>query len=473
MKLLFAAAEIYPYAKTGGLADVAQALPKALSDSIEVHSVMPLYRFIDRKQFKIISLKKRFTLTLAKKRYHVSLYQGFNQGIETLFVYERTLCNRPTPYGDENGDYPDNDIRFGIFSKAAVKIAQMYGVDILHLNDWHTALAALWTRESLPYFRTVFTIHNLAFQGVFGQETVTRLGLSDTCFTSEGIEFWGQVNCMKAGIAYSDLVTTVSPYYAEEILHPEFGCGLDGFLRLHKNKLLGILNGIDTTLFDPEHDPALPHHYKADSLQGKKKDKAALCHELGFNDTDAPLFIFIGRFTQQKGLDLLIDALPALLNKKLNLAIIGEGGPDMGSRLKKAADKNGNLWLFQGYDESLSHKLYAAADFLLMPSSFEPCGLNQLIALRYGTIPVVHRVGGIHDTVADYEDDFSPDICGRGIAMREYDIQGLVEAVTRAIQLYSVPEAFLELSGNNMQCDVSFQKSAKRYLECYNDILSR
>ena len=473
MKLLFAAAEIYPYAKTGGLADVAQALPKALSHTIEVRSVMPLYRFIDRKKFKITPHGNSFSVTLAKRRYRISLHRGFNQGVETLFIYERTLCNRPTPYGDKNGDYPDNDLRFGIFSKALVKIAQMYGVDILHLNDWHTALAALWTRESLPYFRTVFTIHNLAFQGLFPRETVARLGLSSAHFTPEGIEYWGQVNCMKAGIAYSDLVTTVSPHYAEEILHSQFGCGLDGFLRLHKHKLLGILNGIDTTLFDPQHDPALPHHYSADSLQGKKQNKETLCRELGFTQTDAPLFIFIGRFTQQKGLDLIIETLPALLNTKLNLAVIGEGDPDMGSKLKEVAGKSDNLWLFQGYDETLSHKLYAAADFLLMPSSFEPCGLNQLIALRYGTIPVVHRVGGIHDTVADYEDDFSPDICGRGVAIREYDTRGLIEAVHRAIQLYNTAETFAELSGENMQCDVSFEKSAKRYLECYDEILSR
>jgi starch synthase len=470
MKLLFAAAEIYPYAKTGGLADVAQALPKALSESIEVYSVMPLYRFIDRKKFKISSLGKHFFVTLGKKRHRVSLYRGYNQGIETLFVYEQTLCGRPAPYGDENGDYPDNDIRFGIFSKALVRIAQIYGVDILHLNDWHTALAALWARESLPYFRTVFTIHNLAFQGLFPRESLERLGLPLTCFASEGIEFWGQINCMKAGIAYSDIVTTVSPRYAQEILHPDFGCGLDGFLRSHHHKLYGILNGIDTVLFDPEHDPALPEHYSTKSLQGKRTNKALFCRSHHFRNEEAPLFIFIGRFTEQKGLHLIIEAIHSLLKKEINLAILGEGDPSMASRLEEIAERYTNLSLYFGYDESISHQMYAAADFLLMPSSFEPCGLNQLIALRYGTIPIVHRVGGIYNTIRDM-DDPSSKICGRGIAMHTFNASGLTETVERALLLHTAPDLLEETAKNNMQCEVSFQKSAEAYLERYREIL--
>ncbi len=469
MKLLFAAAEIYPYAKTGGLADVAQALPKALSGSIEVCSVMPLYDFIDRDAFNISPLEESFRVTLGDTIHQITLYYSFNQGVETLFVYEPMLCDRPSPYGDDRGDYPDNDLRFGLFSKALVIVARLYAVDILHLNDWHTALAALWAREILPDLCTVFTIHNLAFQGIFPWECMQRLGLDHTYFKSESIEFWGQVNYMKAGIAYSDIVTTVSPRYAEEILQPDFGCGLDGFLRVYRHKLFGILNGIDTLLFDPEHDPALPHHYNSSSLQAKKLNKDLLCQILGFN-SDHPLFIFIGRFTQQKGLDIITKALPSLLKMKLNFAIIGEGDREMATALQNAAQHHKNFSVYFGYNETLSHQMYAAADFLLMPSSFEPCGLNQLISLRYGTLPIVHRVGGLYDTIRDRGDRASK-ICGQGIAMKTFDPDGLVKAVKRALTLYKSTKPFEIITKSNMQCDVSFQKSAESYLNRYREIL--
>ncbi|MEA3455004.1 MAG: glycogen/starch synthase, partial [Campylobacterota bacterium] len=390
MKLLFASAEIYPYAKTGGLADVVQALPRALSEKIEVCSVMPLYDFIDREVFNISPLDESFRITLGDTIHQITLYYGFNQGVETLFVYEPMLCGKSSPYGDDSGDYPDNDLRFGLFSKALVIVARLYAVDILHLNDWHTALAALWAREMLPDLRTVFTIHNLAFQGIFSRESMQRLGLDHSYFKSESIEFWEQVNYMKAGIAYSDIVTTVSPRYAQEILQPDFGFGLDGFLQAHSHKLFGILNGIDTLFFDPENDPALPHNYNSSSLQTKKLNKDILCEMRGFEQSSHPLFIFIGRFTHQKGLDIIAKALPDLLKMKLNLAIIGEGDRKIATELQSAAQHHKNFSVYFGYDETLSHQMYAAADFLLMPSSFEPCGLNQLIAMRYGTLPVVH-----------------------------------------------------------------------------------
>ena len=470
MKLLFASAEIYPYAKTGGLADVAQALPKALSEKIEVCSVMPLYDFIDRDKFNITPLEESFQLTLGESLYQITLYYGFNQGIETLFIYEPILCGRQSPYGDNNGDYPDNDLRFGLFSKALVIVAKMYAVEILHLNDWHTALAALWAREILPDLRTVFTIHNLAFQGIFPRESMQRLGLDHTYFKSESIEFWGQVNYMKAGIIYSDIITTVSPHYAQEILQPDFGFGLDGLLRAYRHKLFGILNGIDTIFFDPEHDPALIHHYSSSSLQAKKLNKDLLCKMRGFEQSDRPLFIFIGRFTQQKGLDIITKALPGLLRMKLNLAIIGEGEREMATALQNAAQHHKNFSVYFGYDETLSHQMYAAADFLLMPSSFEPCGLNQLISLRYGTIPVVHRVGGIYDTIRDRGDKVSK-ICGQGIALKTFDSDGLIKAVRRALTLHRSTKALEKVVKSNMRCDVSFQKSAALYLDRYKEIL--
>ena len=251
MKILFAAAEIFPYAKTGGLSDVAQALPAALVKHAEVLSVMPLYDFIDREKFALRDMNESFQITLGKDIYEISLFEGMNQGVRTLFVYEALLCHCQTPYGNENADTLSNDLRFGIFSKTLVILSEMFEIDVLHLNDWHTALAALWAKEILPELAVVFTIHNLSFQGLFPRESVERLGLREHYFTPEGIEFWGGLNCMKAGIAYSDVVTTVSSSYAKEILLPEFGCGLEGFLQVHSAKLHGILNGIDTVFFDP------------------------------------------------------------------------------------------------------------------------------------------------------------------------------------------------------------------------------
>lgn len=470
MKILFASAEIYPYAKTGGLADVAQALPRELNKDIEVTSIMPLYCSIDRDKFKIYSLNKSLAIPLGDFTYNINLYQGFNKGVKTLFVYEASLCDREYLYGDVRGDYRDNYMRFGLFSKAIVYIAKEFKMDILHLNDWHTALGALWAKELYPQLATISTIHNLAFQGLFPRSSMTSLGLNSKYYDQEAIEFWGNINFLKAAIAYSDIVTTVSPRYAEEIQEPAFGFGLDGFLRYHREKLHGILNGIDTMLFNPTIDPALPAPYSSYSLESKGLNKIAFYKERGLENSENPLFIFIGRFTKQKGLDVIIDGLPLLLEMPLNIAILGEGESSMADSLMALSHKYSNLSILFGYDESISHRKYAAADFLLMPSSFEPCGLNQLISLRYGTLPIVHRVGGLYDSVADIEDG-DDSICGKGIALKSLDRNGLIEAVQRALSLYhNQSSQFINIKRENMSCDVSFKKSAERYMECYREI---
>jgi len=471
MKILFASAEIYPYAKTGGLADVAQALPRELSKDIDITSIMPLYSSVDRDKFKIYSLNKSLAILLGEYTYNITLYQGFNKGVKTLFVYEASLCDREYLYGDERGDYRDNYMRFGLFSKAIVSIAQEYEMDILHLNDWHTALGALWAKEIYPQLDTIFTIHNLAFQGIFPQSAMSTLGIQTKHYNLDGIEYWDNINYLKAAIAYSDTVTTVSPKYAKEILEPSFGFGLDGFLRHNREKLHGILNGIDTMLFNPTMDPMLTTQYSSYSLVNKRLNKIAFCKERKLEDCDNPLFVFIGRFTKQKCLDLIIDALPSLLEMPLNIAILGEGESSMADSLIALSNKHSNLSVLFGYDESLSHRQYAAADFLLMPSSFEPCGLNQLISLRYGTLPVVNRVGGLYDSVVDIEDS-DESICGRGIALNSLDRNGLIEAVERALSLYYKQSSqFIDIIRENMSCDVSFKKSAEKYLKCYRELI--
>jgi starch synthase len=383
-------------------------------------------------------------------------------------VYETTLCSHLTPYGNKNGDYSHNDLRFGIFSKTLVVLAQMFEIDVLHLNDWHTALAALWAKEILPDLRIIYTIHNLAFQGLFPSESMKRLGIEEYYFTPDGIEFWGNMNYMKAGIAYSDVVTTVSPTYAKEILLPEFGCGLEGFLQVHHHKLHGILNGIDTVLFDPSLDTALPNNYRPNNLTGKTANKTLFCKESGLRDAHKPLIVFIGRFTQQKGLDVIIEALPKLLRLNFNLAVLGEGDEMMAEALKTEVKSHDNLSIQFGYDESLSHRMYSAADFLLMPSRFEPCGLNQFISLRYGTIPIVNNVGGLHDSVWDIDDTKSA-ICGRGIVFQPLNSHMILQSVEKALQLFSHTKKFEKIVNDNMSCDVSFEKSVQSYLKLYRE----
>jgi starch synthase len=271
---------------------------------------------------------------------------------------------------------------------------------------------------------------------------------------------------MKAGIAYSDVITTVSPTYAKEILLPEFGCGLEGYLKVHSPKLHGILNGIDTVLFNPLIDTALPKNYGPGKLADKKKNKILFCKEHGLQNIQEPLIVFIGRFTEQKGLDIIIEALPKLLTMKFNFAILGEGDEVMAEALKIASRNYDNFSIRFGYDESLSHRMYAAADFLLMPSRFEPCGLNQLISLRYGTIPIVNDVGGLHDSIQDI-DDISRSVCGQGMILDKSNSNTIVKSVKRALQFFAQTERFSKISKANMHCDVSFEESAKSYLKLY------
>ncbi len=470
MKLLFASAEIYPYAKTGGLADVSGALPKALSKKVQIRTIMPLYDFIDRDKFGICPLDLSFDVTLGEELHMVSLYQASNNGVETLFIYSPLLSNRPHPYGDAHGDFPDNALRFALFSKAIVHVAKIYDVDILHLNDWHTALSALWAEELTPNIKTVFTIHNLAFQGIFPYKYLNLLGLSDEYFTMEEIEYWGEINFLKAAIAHSARITTVSPKYADEILEPRYGCGLDGFILQHKEKLQGILNGIDYELFDPATDPVLFENYDANSLDMKHHGKIQFCKKQNYPRHEYPLFVFISRLTEQKGVDILLESLPRLLKQKINIAIVGDGSPEIVTKLLEAAVKYENFSFCNCFDESLSHQMYAAADFLLMPSLFEPCGLNQIIALRYGTIPIVSPVGGLYDTIKDYE-DHKIRICGEGIALNTHDVEGLHLAVKRAKKLFVSKLKIKNIARSNMKCDHSFDKSALGYLELYNEIL--
>ncbi|WP_353662700.1 glycogen/starch synthase [Hydrogenimonas sp. SS33] len=467
MRVLFAAAELFPFAKTGGLADIAHALPKALSKSLEVTVAMPLYRFIDQERFGIEPTGRSVAFEMGGAPVRVALFRCIYEGVEHLFFYEERLCDVDAPYGPP---YEANDIRFAVFCHALVALGRNERFDLIHLNDWHTALAApLMKDRGLPS-RVVYTIHNLAYQGIFPKSSLERTGLAAYHFAPEDMEFYGQVNWMKGGIAHADAVTTVSPSYAVEIQTTAFGCGLEGFIRKHAGKLKGILNGIDTDFYHPETDAALAAHYSPDRLEGKSLCKKAFLNEIDMKKYEDPLFIFIGRFVEQKGLDLLVEAVEAIARRPMTLAILGEGEERWHTALGEAAESAENIHLRFGYDENLSHRMYAAADFLLMPSRFEPCGLNQMIAMRYGTLPVVHRVGGLRDTVHESGREW---VCGMGYVFDDATPDALVDAIDRALALYDRPASMDKMKRFDMRCDFSIERCAKAYEALYRGLVRR
>jgi len=470
--VLFASSEVYPFAKSGGLADVAHSLPRALNAECKIEVVMPLYRFVDRQKFNIFPLDISFEIIMNGTAYPIEIYGCEFEGLNYRFVYAPLLCDRDFLYGTAENGYEDNALRFALFDRAVVSMLKNSDYDIVHLNDWQSGLVPLLIQEEQDIeTKTLFTIHNLAYQGTFDHKVLTEIGIDEKYFTIDGIEFYGQLNFMKAAIAYADMVTTVSPNYAKEILSTEFGCGLEGFLKHHEKKLVGIVNGIDTEHFSPSDDKVLIAPYR--DLRGKAVNKSAYLKERRLKGARKPLFVFIGRFTWQKGMDLLIEALPKIAEQECNVAILGEGEEKYYSALKGIADECENVHLEFGYDESLSHRMYAAADFLLMPSLFEPCGLNQMIAMHYGEVPIVHGVGGLADTVGDYKDFDAKKSEGFGIVFDTPSLNALIKAVDQAIKLYTDKTHYNRVAKHNMACDFSWQESAKSYLGLYKKIIQK
>jgi starch synthase len=470
--VLFAASEAFPFAKSGGLADVMHSLPKALSRDYHTSVIIPLYQFIDKEKYGISSLGENTHVIMGENDYFIELYGCQYEGVDYYFVYSPSLSDRPFMYGPPEKGYEDNAHRFALFCQAIVQLLKQKRFDLLHLNDWQSAMCALFVKEESSIdTKVVYTIHNLAYQGIFDKETFNELGLHHDYFTSDGLEFYGDVNFMKSGIAYADGITTVSPTYRGEILSPEFGNGLDGFLQFHSSKLKGILNGLDTDHFSPQNDILLEKRYGPKTLKDKHTNKKLYFRSIGLNDPNKPLFIFIGRFTWQKGIDILTDALNEMAQMPINISILGEGDLKYRQELAKVALEHKNISLFFGYDESVSHKMYAAADFLLMPSLFEPCGLNQMIAMKYGAIPIVHAVGGLKDTVSPLEVFDTRTNIGYGIISKKKSAKALVASVEKAVNLFSDKKKLNKIIVHNMKVDFSSKKSAERYSEFYTELL--
>ena len=463
MSVLFASSEIYPYAKSGGLADVADALPEALKKSINISRVMPLYSFMDVKKFKLYT---SYSVKIATIVYDIEVFSLKKNEITSYFIKAPHLSTTEMMYGSKESDYENNDLRFALFSMAIVKLAQELDIKVLHLNDWHTALAALYVKEFALNIRVIFTIHNLAYQGLFDEHTLCKIGLNKKYFHLDALEFYNKVNFLKAGIAYSDVVTTVSPTYAKEILTREFGCGLDGFLNYHKEKLYGILNGINVTRFNASKDKMIVHNYDRNSLEKKHDNKIDFIQHSTLKDPRKPLFVMVARLVQQKGISLILDSFEELVSQNINLFILGEGDKTISQKFTMLALQHSNFEYFDGYDEALSHKTYAAADFVLIPSIFEPCGLTQLIAMEYGAIPIVHAVGGLKDSV--YEDGT---LCGEGIVYENQSREEFLFAIQRALKLKKNGKKLKKKRVHNMGCDFSFTPSALEYLKLYKSEL--
>ncbi|MEJ2059053.1 MAG: glycogen synthase GlgA [Gammaproteobacteria bacterium] len=479
MKILFASSEVFPLIKTGGLADVSASLPRALKTlRQDVRIVMPAYLEV-LEGLKNPTVVAEFTDDGESARLLESRLPGSRAPLYLLDC-PRYFARAGDPYRSPDGrDWQDNHLRFGYFNRIIARLAlDQAGLewrpDILHCNDWQSALAPALLHAYPERPGVVFTAHNLAYQGLFPWEAYKTLGLPDHLMTTHGLEFFGKLSFIKGGLVYADRITTVSPTYAQEIRTPSYGYGLEGLLLYRGDDLVGIMNGIDPAIWDPAHDRHLKRTYDASDLAGKAANKRALQAECGLPEAEqSPLVGHIGRLVEQKGIDLTLAALPRLLESqpKLQTIVLGSGEKRFEQALKELAKRYPRqLAVHIGYDEALAHRIEAGADIFVMPSRFEPCGLNQLYSLRYGTVPVVRRTGGLADSVVDVAEGNIADGTATGFIFDKALPDALRGTLERALALYPHTQRWHALMLNGMQRDFSWQKSAKRYLELYSQL---
>jgi starch synthase len=478
IEVLSVASEIYPLVKTGGLADVAGALPLALkAEDVNVRTLVPGYPAALKAMRRGKAVRGYAELYGGPAR----ILAGRAAGLDLFLLDAPHLFAREGgPYADAQGrDWPDNALRFAALGRAGADIGlgRMEGwrPDIVHGHDWQAGLtAAFLTYDGPPRPGVVTTIHNLAFQGQFDRRLLERLGLPRRSFTNDGVEYYGDVGFLKAGVRLCDRITTVSPTYAAEICTPEGGMGMDGLLRGRADKLVGVLNGIDTALWDPAADAQIAGAFSAADLAPRAANKADVQARFGLDpDPDAPLLAVVSRLSWQKGLDLLLAALPVLLAEGGQLALLGSGEATLQAGFATAAAAHpGRVGCIFGYDEALAHRLQAGADAVAVPSRFEPCGLTQLCALRYGAVPLVARVGGLSDTVIDASPVALAAGTATGVQFGPVNAPMLENAIRRMTALYRNPDAWRALQANGMATDVSWTAPARRYAELYRGLLA-
>lgn len=473
MNVLFATSEAVPIAKTGGLADVSGALPKALNaQSIHTSVVMPKYGIIPEQLLTNFSLIAEYQVAFGWRNQYCGLWKGSLDGVTYYLIDNEYYFKRGGLYG-----YGDDAERFVFFSVALLEAGQHYGVDfqILHCNDWQTGLVPYliktrfsqhisWTKVA-----TVFTIHNLMYQGIYSIDKMRELlGIGEEHFSKEGLEFFGDASCMKAGVQFSDKLTTVSPSYAQEIQTSYYGEKMDSLLSYRREDLIGIINGIDDEAFDPMSDPHLSFPYR-NSLKRKVKNKLDLQQEMDLPvDENIPMIGVVSRLVEQKGFDLVIATLDEILQENVQMIVLGSGDPKYERAFYEASLRYPNkfrLWL--GYSDRMASRIYGGADLFAMPSRFEPCGLSQLISLRYRTVPIVRETGGLRDTVLSYN-DFT--CVGNGFTFTNYNAHDYLYTVKRALQLYHNKEVWQRIVDNGSRDDYSWGSSAKRYKKLYQQL---
>jgi starch synthase len=465
------ASEAQPFSKTGGLADVATALSQSLGQlGHDVILIVPRYRTVTAD---LGAPRERIRAFVANRWFEADLYESpLGENARALLVDCPPLYDRDGIYAENNTDYVDNALRFGFLSVAAIEWAsrQSQPISILHAHDWQAGLVPVYASRRWP---TVFTIHNLAFQGIFDKAWVPVLGLRWEDFTVAGFEFWDRLSYLKAGVMFSDALTTVSPTYAREIQRPEYGYGFDGIIRARSSALTGILNGIDDVAWDPRRDQFLPQPFDATDVEGKRASKRALLELYGLPTDDAamarPLIAMVSRMTEQKGLDLIAALAPRLPSLDASFTIVGTGERRFENMWQRLAFNHPERFgVFVGFDERRAHLVEAGADLFMMPSRYEPCGLNQMYSMRYGTVPVVRAVGGLVDTVKPYNPKNGQ---GTGFLFSDYHPDALWDALRRALDTYrEQPSRWQRLRRNGMTRDFSWRKSAAEYVKLYRRV---
>ena len=485
LNIVMAASEAVPYAKTGGLADVVGALATELTKlGHHVTVVMPGYRGRvtgeSRPQAMRLSIPvdgKPVDVTVEEENVPVT---GASHRLRILFVRYDPYFDRLGLYQQDHQDYPDNLERFILFCRAVLEIVRGLietreeKVDVLHLHDWQAALCAVYLKalpheyKGLEQLKVLLTLHNMGYQGIFPGQQFLKTGLAPSLFSTSGLEFYGSVNCLKGGIIFSDAVSTVSPTYAKEIMTAEYGCGLEGVLASRVDGVKGITNGIDIAVWNPESDSCLPAQYTAADLSGKQACKRALQRELELPNRDVPLMAVIGRLTFQKGFDLLIDAIPELMSFDTQIVVLGTGDHHLEQQFMAVKGRYPDrIGLCLGFDEGMAHRIEAGSDMLIMPSRYEPCGLSQLYSLRYGTVPIVRRTGGLADTVVPFRPSTVTSRCATGFHFIDASTDSLLSALLLSLHVYKERQTWQSLIQAGMKADLSWHRSAKLYVDLY------
>jgi starch synthase len=479
MKIAFFASEVAPYAKTGGLADVTGALPRFLTKlGLEVKVFMPLYRDIRRRGTPLLKAADRLSFTWAGQEEVFTLWESAEGSSSVYFIDKPALFDRESPYGTAGGDYPDNGERFAFFSQAALESLKALGFapDVLHVHDWQAAIALAYLKHVytgdafFAKIKSLFTVHNLAYQGIFEPSVLKTIGLPDSLFSMEALEFYGRVNFLKAGLLYADAISTVSYKYSQEIQTPEFGSGLDGLLRSRADVLTGILNGVDYSTWDPSVDTAIAAPFSPADPKGKSVCRDDLLKAFGLPapKTNLPVMGLVTRLAGQKGLDIFVEALPKMVTLGIKAVVLGTGEAEILGALEKASRRYPSFFSLKAvFDETLAHKVIAGSDIFLNPARYEPCGLTQMYSLKYGTIPVVRATGGLDDSVQEFD---APEGRGNGFKFGPPSPEALNAAVERAVRAFAHKPSWARLMRNAMAADFSWGRAAQEYALLYRHI---